>query len=184
MEIIKTEIPDLIVIKPKVINDNRGLFFEAYNQKTFAEKGISTKFVQDNQSGSVKDTVRGLHMQNPNGQAKLVRVIKGKVLDVAVDVRIGSTTFGKWEAVELSEDNFLQLLVPRGFLHGFRVLSEKAEFLYKCDNFYSKADEITVKWDDPEIGIDWGIENPILSEKDQNGSLLKDVMDKLPCYQG
>ena len=183
MKFIKTAIPDVIIVEPDIYKDHRGFFLESYNQKIYRENGIDANFVQDNHSKSEKGILRGMHNQNPNPQAKLVRVIKGAVLDVAVDVRIGSPTFGKWVSVELSEDNFRHLFVPQGFLHGFYVLSDTAEFQYKCDNFYSKQDEISVRWDDPQIGIDWPVKEPILSEKDKNAPLLKDILDKLPKYR-
>jgi dTDP-4-dehydrorhamnose 3,5-epimerase len=183
MKFIKTSIPDVIIVEPDVYRDHRGFFLESYNQKIYQENGIKANFVQDNHSKSEKGILRGLHCQNPNPQAKLVRVVKGAVLDVAVDVRKGSPSFGKWVLEELSEDNFRQLFVPQGFLHGFYVLTDTAEFLYKCDDFYSKQGEITVKWDDPQIGIDWPVKEPILSEKDKNAPLLKDIMDKLPKYR-
>jgi dTDP-4-dehydrorhamnose 3,5-epimerase len=183
MKFIKTAIPDVIIVEPDVHRDHRGFFLESYNQKIYRENGISANFVQDNHSKSEKGILRGLHSQNHDPQAKLVRVVKGAVLDVAVDVRIGSPTFGKWVSAEFSEDNFRQLFVPQGFLHGFYVLSDTAEFLYKCDNFYSKPGEIIVRWDDPQIGIDWPVKEPILSEKDKNAPFLKDILDKLPKYR-
>lgn len=183
MKFIKTAIPDVIIVEPDIYRDHRGFFLESYNHKIYHENGINANFVQDNHSKSEKGILRGLHAQNPNPQAKLVRVVKGAVLDVAVDVRIGSPTFGKWVSAELSEDNFRQLYVPQGFLHGFYVLSDTAEFLYKCDDFYSKQGEIIVRWDDPQIGIGWPVKEPILSEKDKNAPLLKDIIDKLPKYR-
>lgn len=170
MEIIKTSIPDLLIIKPKVFKDNRGFFFESYNKKKFEEAGLNYDFVQDNHSKSTKGVLRGMHYQlNEMAQAKLVRVLSGKVLDIAVDIRKGSPTYGKWEAIELSAENKLNLLIPRGFAHGFLVLSDTAEFFYKCDNFYSKEHEAGFKFDDPEVNIDWGneVNNYILSDKDQ-----------------
>lgn len=183
MKFIKTAIPDVIIVAPDIYKDHRGFFLESYNQKIYKENGINANFVQDNYSKSEKGILRGLHSQNPNPQAKLVRVVKGAVLDVAVDVRKGSPTFGKWVSAELSDDNFRQLFIPQGFLHGFYVLSDTAEFEYKCDNFYSKHDEVSVRWDDPQIGIDWPVKEPILSEKDKNAPLLKDIIDKLPKYR-
>lgn len=170
MELIKTSIPDLLIIKPKVFEDERGYFFEGYNKKRFEKAGLNYNFVQDNYSKSQKGVLRGLHYQlAPFAQAKLVRVLKGSVLDVAVDIRKGSPTFGKWEALELSAENKLNLLIPRGFAHGFVVLSDEAEFFYKCDNFYSKEHEAGIRYDDPELNIDWRnqTKNFILSAKDK-----------------
>jgi dTDP-4-dehydrorhamnose 3,5-epimerase len=159
MEIQETGLKDCVIIKPRVFDDARGYFFESFNQQTFEEKtGLSGKFVQDNQSYSSYGVIRGLHAQSGEfAQAKLVRVIKGEVLDVAVDARPGSPTYGKHISVKLSAENKLQLYVPRGFLHGFSVLSETAEFFYKCDNYYNKASELGVIYNDPQLNIDWVI---------------------------
>ncbi|TCC94144.1 dTDP-4-dehydrorhamnose 3,5-epimerase [Pedobacter frigiditerrae] len=159
MEIQETGIKDCLIIKPRVFDDARGSFFESFNQQTFeAKTGLSGKFVQDNQSYSSYGVIRGLHAQSGEfAQAKLVRVIKGEVLDVAVDARLGSPTYGQHVAVKLSAENKLQLYVPRGFLHGFSVLSETAEFFYKCDNYYNKASELGVIYNDPQLNIDWMI---------------------------
>ncbi|WP_421945844.1 dTDP-4-dehydrorhamnose 3,5-epimerase [Pedobacter sp.] len=170
MEIQETGLRDCVIIKPRVFEDSRGYFFESFNKKTFEEKtGMSGAFVQDNQSFSTYGVIRGLHAQAGEfAQAKLVRVLKGEVLDVAVDIRPGSPTFGKHISVKLSAENRLQLYVPRGFLHGFSVLSETAEFFYKCDNFYEKSAEIGIMYNDKDLGIDWMIpENEAsISEKD------------------
>ncbi len=169
MKIIKTFIPGLVVIEPKVFSDQRGYFFESFNEQTFSESGLNYKFIQDNESKSTYGVIRGLHYQlEPYAQAKLVRVLSGCVLDVAVDLRKGSPTFGKWFGQELSCENKLQLLVPRGFAHGFSVLSETAIFIYKCDSLYNKEAERGIKFDDPFLGIDWKIEENkrIISEKD------------------
>jgi len=166
---LDTGIPDLKVFEPKVWKDERGYFFEAYNETTFREAGIDAHFVQDNQARSTVGVLRGLHYQiEPFAQAKLVRVTEGEVLDVAVDIRENSPTYGKWYAVRLSAENKRQLFVPRGFAHGYVVLSETAEFFYKCDNFYSKAHEGGIRYDDATLGIDWEVEleEVILSEKD------------------
>jgi dTDP-4-dehydrorhamnose 3,5-epimerase len=171
MEFIQTSIPGLIVLEPKVIGDARGYFFEAYNENEFAAHGITAKFVQDNQSRSVYGVLRGLHYQlNPYAQAKLVRVISGEVLDVAVDVRKNSPTYGRHFSILLSAENKKQLYIPRGFAHGFVVLSETAEFSYKCDNFYSKEHDAGIIYNDSELQIDWKItpENLIISDKDKN----------------
>ena len=170
MEVIKTDIEGVVIIEPRIFNDDRGYFYESFSQREFEEKVCKTVFVQDNQSKSGYGVVRGLHFQKPPFcQSKLVRCIKGKVLDVAVDIRKGSPTFGKYVAVELSEENHRQFFVPRGFAHGFAVLSDEAVFQYKCDNFYNKASEGAVAWNDESLAIDWKIdvEKIILSEKDK-----------------
>ena len=170
MEIQETGLKDCLIIKPRVFEDSRGYFFESFNSKTFEEKtGLSGKFVQDNQSYSSYGVIRGLHAQAGEfAQAKLVRVLKGEVLDVAVDARPNSPTFGKHFAIKLSEENRLQLYIPRGFIHGFSVLSKTAEFFYKCDNFYNKAPEFGVIYNDPQLNIDWLIPevDVEISEKD------------------
>ena len=154
----KTDIPDLVIFEPAVYQDNRGYFFESYNEQTFLKEGISNRFVQDNQSYSAYGVIRGLHYQlDPYAQTKLVRVLKGRIIDVAVDIRRSSKTFGKWVAVELSSDNKLQLLIPRGFAHGFSVLSETAEVSYKCDGLYNKESEGGIRYDDARLGIDWRV---------------------------
>ena len=177
MEVIKTEIDGVVIIEPRIFKDDRGYFYESFSQREFEEKVCRTTFVQDNQSKSSYGVVRGLHFQKPPySQSKLVRCIKGAVLDVAVDIRKGSPTFGKYVAVELTEDNHRQFFVPRGFAHGFAVLSEEAVFQYKCDNFYNKESEGSVAWNDPQLGIDWRIpaEKVLLSEKDK---LSKGITD-------
>ncbi len=178
MNFIKTEIDGVIIVEPRVFEDARGYFFESYNEAEFVANGIANKFVQDNQSKSSYGVVRGLHCQlGEHAQAKLVRVLQGKVLDVAVDIRPESPTFGKHVAVELSDENKRQLFIPRGFLHGFSVLSEEAVFAYKCDNLYCKDAEFGIRFDDPEIGIDWKVpaDKIITSEKDRIAKGLKDV---------
>src|SRR5450755_3436691 len=155
MHVIATDVSDVLVIDPKLFGDQRGFFLETYQSTRYAEHGISRPFVQDNLSRSAYGVLRGLHLQNPMAQGKLVSVMRGRVLDVAVDVRIGSPYFGRHVAVELSEENRRQLWVPRGFAHGFVVLSETADFIYKCDEFYSPKDEIILRRDDPAIGMDW-----------------------------
>ncbi len=169
MEFKKTSFDGAYLIEPKVFQDERGFFLESYNEKVFAENGIKTKFVQDNHSLSVKKGVlRGLHFQiPPKTQAKLVRVTRGKVRDVIVDIRKNSLTFGKWEGFELSAENFLMLYVPHGFAHGFCTLEENTEFVYKCDDFYSPEHEGGLIWNDPTLAIDWPIKDPILSDRDQ-----------------
>jgi dTDP-4-dehydrorhamnose 3,5-epimerase len=167
MKVFPTEIPDILLLKPAVHEDQRGFFLESYNKKTFSTHGISVDFVQDNHSRSIKNTLRGLHYQINPGQAKLVRVISGEVFDVAVDIRIGSPTFGKWVSALLSAANKYQLYIPVGFAHGFCVLSDHAEFEYKCSAFYSAEDERGIAWNDPDLNIDWPVNNPLLSEKDK-----------------
>lgn len=178
MRIEKTKIEGLIVIEPKVFKDQRGYFFESYNEQNFHNAGIIQKFVQDNQSRSSYGVIRGLHMQvEPNAQAKLVRVLEGSIFDVAVDIRPGSATFGQWFGMELSADNHLQMLVPRGCCHGFSVLSEKATVFYKCDDLYHPEKEAGIRYDDPDLGIDWKIPamDIVVSEKDRLLPLLKDI---------
>ena len=170
MEIIKTEIPDLLIIQPKVFEDERGYFFESYNEAEFMRHDLQLNFVQDNESKSGYGVIRGLHYQlAPYSQTKLVRVIQGKVFDVAVDLRVGSPTFGKWRGVELSAENKVQFLIPKGFAHGFSVLSETATFVYKCDNLYHPDAERGLNFNDPFLNIDWRIEpeKAIISPKDK-----------------
>ena len=177
MEVIKTEIEGLVIIEPKIFMDTRGYFFESFSQKEFDEKVIPVRFVQDNESMSSYGVMRGLHFQRPPfTQSKLVRCVKGKVLDVAVDIRKGSPTYGQHVAVELNEDNHRQVFIPRGFAHGFAVLSETAIFQYKCDNFYAPEAEGGISIKDGSLGIDWQIptEKAILSEKDIKHLCLKD----------
>lgn len=176
MEIIKSEIDGLLVLKPKVFADGRGYFFESYNKEAFVEAGINYEFVQDNISKSKKGTIRGLHYQvGEKTQGKLCKVILGKVIDVAVDVRFGSPTFGKYFSCELSEENHTQLWIPPGFAHGFSVLSDEAIFSYKCTALYSKEHERAIIFNDPDLKIDWKVENPIVSEKDFKAPLFKDI---------
>ena len=179
MEVLKTAIEGLLIIEPTVFGDSRGYFFESYNKQRFNEAtGLDIDFVQDNQSKSCYGVLRGLHFQKPPyAQSKLVRCVRGKVLDVAVDIRKSSPTFGKYVAVELTEDNHRQLFIPHGFAHGFVVLSEEAIFQYKCDNFYNKESEGAIAWNDPEINIDWTIpfDEVMLSDKDKVNPLLKDA---------
>ena len=175
MEVIKTEIEGLVVIEPKVFGDERGYFFESFNEKEFTEKVGSVRFVQDNESKSRYGVVRGLHFQKGEfAQAKLVRVVSGAVLDVAVDLREGSPTYGQWHAEELTGENHRMMFLPRGFAHGFSVLSEEVVFQYKCDNLYCRASEGAIAWNDPTLAIDWRIpeEDVILSEKDKHHPFL------------
>ena len=176
MKLIETGIKDLYIIEPEVFGDNRGYFMESYNKNTFLKLGLDYDFVQDNQSKSKKGVLRGLHFQKKYPQAKLVRVIEGEVFDVAVDLRKNSPTFGKWFGVLLSDENKRMFMIPRGFAHGFVVLSESATFTYKCDEFYHPEDEGGINWNDKEIDIKWPIDfEPILSEKDKRHPCLKEV---------
>ena len=177
MEIIKTNIEGVVIIEPRIFKDDRGYFFESFSQREFEEKVCKTTFVQDNESKSSYGVLRGLHFQKPPfAQSKLVRVIKGVVLDVAVDIRKGSPTFGQYVSVELTGENHRQFFIPRGFAHGFSVLSEEVIFQYKCDNFYSPQSEGAIAWNDPDLNIDWRIpaEKVVLSEKDSKHPRLKD----------
>jgi len=177
MNVIRTKIPDVIIFEPKVFGDERGFFFESFNQQKFFEAaGLDIHFVQDNHSKSAKNVLRGLHYQIEQAQGKLVRVTFGEVFDVAVDMRASSPTFGQWVGTHLSAENKRQMWVPPGFAHGFLVLSETAEFLYKTTDFYAPQFECCVKWDDPTIGIEWPLQGaPILSAKDNLGLSLQDA---------
>ena len=180
MNIIKTSIEGVVIIEPRLFKDERGYFFESFNQREFEEKVCKTTFVQDNESKSGYGVIRGLHYQKPPfAQSKLVRVIKGAVLDVAVDIRKGSPTFGQHVAVELTEENHRQFFIPRGFAHGFSVLSEEVIFQYKCDEFYHPEAEGAIAWNDAELGIDWKIplEKVLVSEKDSKHLILENIND-------
>lgn len=177
MEIVETKLKGVVVIKPRVFDDARGYFFESYNRNAFAQAGLDLDFVQDNQSLSQKGVLRGLHFQNqPHAQGKLVRVISGAVYDVAVDLRKNSPTYGQWFGQELSEQNKWMMYIPEGFAHGFATLKDNTVFSYKCTNFYSKASEDCILWNDPDLAIDWQIDNPLLSEKDLLGKKMKDFV--------
>jgi dTDP-4-dehydrorhamnose 3,5-epimerase len=177
MNIIATAIPDLLIIEPKVFGDSRGFFLESFNAREFARAtGVEARFVQDNHSRSQRGVLRGLHYQIDNPQGKLVRVTQGEVLDVAVDIRRSSPTFGRWVATRLNADDHRQFWIPPGFAHGFLVLSESADFLYKTTDYYNPAAERCIRWDDPDLAIDWGLETPpLLSAKDQAGAWLADA---------
>lgn len=177
MEIIETALPGVVIVEPRIFRDDRGYFFESFSERAFCEQVRPVRFVQDNESKSAYGVLRGLHFQKPpHAQSKLVRVIRGRVLDVAVDIRRGSPTFGRHVAVELSADNHRQLFIPRGFAHGFSVLSEEVVFQYKCDNYYAPQAEGAIAWDDPALGIDWQLpaDRVILSEKDRHHPRLDD----------
>jgi len=185
MKITRTEIPGVVIIEPQVFRDERGFFLESYNQQKYKEAGIDAVFVQDNHSRSQQGTIRGLHAQINRPQGKLIRVIEGEIFDVAVDVRRGSPHFGHWVGAWLKADNFRQIYVPPGFVHGFCVTSEIAQVEYKCTDFYDPASEISIQWNDPEIGIDWPLDeiaSPILSKKDLLAKPLQQLMDVLPWF--
>lgn len=179
MRFIPTELPEVIVIEPAVHRDARGFFLESFHAARFAAAGIRAAFVQDNHSLSSRGTLRGLHAQDRHPQGKLVRCTEGWIFDVAVDVRAGSASFGRWVGVELSDENFRELWIPPGFLHGFCVLSERAQLQYKCTELYRPDDEIGVVWNDPDLGIRWPIEQPLLSDKDRALPKLADLAARL-----
>jgi len=177
MELIPTSIPDVKIIKPDVFGDDRGYFFESFHVDKFAAFGINDPFLQDNESRSQKNVLRGLHFQLPPfAQGKLIRVIKGAVLDIAVDIRRNSPTFGKWVSMELTGENKWICWIPAGFAHGFVTLEDDTIFTYKCSAMYNKASEGSIRWNDPDLNIDWGITNPLLSEKDKVAPLLRDAI--------
>lgn len=178
MQVHKTKLSGLLIIEPKVYQDNRGFFFETYSAEKYKERGITTTFVQDNISRSTKHVLRGLHYQLEKPQAKLVSVLRGAVLDVAVDIRKGSPTFGQWESIELSDVNHLQFYIPIGFAHGFAVLSEEVDFFYKCSDYYHPPSEQGILWSDPDLAIDWKTTTPILSEKDKKYKCLQEIKEE------
>jgi dTDP-4-dehydrorhamnose 3,5-epimerase len=179
MEVIETELKGLFVLKPKVFEDERGYFYESYNQNLFKQAGINFDFVQDNQSLSQKGVLRGLHFQNPpHAQGKLVRVITGSVYDVAVDIRKDSTTYGKWFGLELNEKNKWMMFVPPGFAHGFLTLENNTIFSYKCTNFYNKASEDCLLWNDKDLNVNWNFDKPLLSAKDLEGKPFKGFLSQ------
>lgn len=176
MQVIPTEFEGLYIIQPKCFEDERGYFFESYNENEFKKSGLNLNFVQDNQSLSQKGVLRGMHFQNPPyAQGKLVRVIKGAVLDVVIDIRKNSKTFGRHFSLELNEQNKTMLYIPEGFAHGFLTLQDKTIFFYKCTNFYNKASEDCILWNDPALNINWGISNPLVSEKDSLAKPLSEI---------
>lgn len=175
MNVTETEVPGVLLVQVDKFADARGSFFESYHKERYAQHGIPSEFVQDNVSTSVKGVLRGLHFQNPHPQGKLVQVLQGEVFDVAVDLRVGSPTFRKWFGIVLSEGNGTQMYIPEGCAHGFLTLSDRAIFSYKCTRLYNKPSDRSLRWDDPEIGIEWPIKEPLLSDKDRAGSLLKDM---------
>jgi dTDP-4-dehydrorhamnose 3,5-epimerase len=184
MRTVPTALPGVVVVEPVVHRDSRGFFLETYNERRYREAGITATFVQDNHSRSARGTVRGLHFQVRRLQGKLVRAVAGEMFDVAVDVRRGSPAFGRWVGVHLSAENFRQIYVPPGFAHGFCVLSEVGEVEYKCTELYEAADELVIAWNDPEIGVEWPVKEPLLSAKDKAAPRLAEVLDRLPAYGG
>ena len=184
LQIIELSIPGVWELRPKIFRDSRGFFMETYNQREFVQLGITDSFVQDNHSASAKGTIRGLHYQLHHVQAKLCRVVEGEVLDVAVDIRVGSPYFGKWASVVLSAKEQNQIYISRGFAHGYLALSERVQFLYKCSDLYYPEDEHGILWNDPQIGISWNVTNPIVSDKDSRFTALsqipKEVLPKYP----
>lgn len=184
MKVVETSLPGVLVVEPDVFGDPRGFFMETYNEARYEKAGLSARFVQDNLSFSTRGVLRGLHYQNPDAQGKLLHVSLGEVFDVAVDIRAGSPTFGEWIGVTLSRENHRQLWVPEGFAHGFQVTSDSALLAYKCTAPYNREAEGAVLWNDPEIGIEWPLEGPILSEKDRNAPSLHEASkEALPQYQ-
>ena len=183
MKFLATKLPGVIVVEPVVHRDARGFFLESFHEEKFRAGGIDARFVQDNHSASTRGTLRGLHAQWRKPQGKLVRVLSGEIFDVAVDARRGSPTFGQWVGEVLSAENVRQLWVPAGFVHGFCVLSERAEVEYKCTDFYDPGGELSVIWNDPDIGIEWPVKEPVLSAKDAAAPRLRDVGEKLVKYE-
>ncbi len=183
MKIETKVIPGVLILKPQVYEDERGFFLESYNKQTFVKIGINQDFVQDSQVKSLNKVVRGLHYQKNFPQGKLVRVLQGSVLDVIVDIRVGSPTFGKWIANEISADNWKQIWIPGGLAHGYSVLSESAELFYKLTDFYHPEDEKGIRWNDPELGIKWQVSEPIISKKDSELPFFKDTTDYLPRFK-
>jgi len=184
MQVIPTELPGVLILEPKVFGDGRGFFVETFHARRYAQAGITGPFVQDNLSFSQRGVLRGLHLQHPHDQGKLVYVLQGEVFDVAVDVRVGSPNFGRWTGTMLSGENKRQFYVPPGFAHGFCTVSDTALFAYKCTDVYHPETELSIAWDDPDIGVEWPVTSPLLSEKDREAPRLKDVEPgKLPGYQ-
>jgi len=183
MKVLPTELDGVLIIEPRVFGDQRGYFMESFQRQRYGDAGVGTEFVQDNISFSVRNTLRGLHFQHPNAQAKLVQVLQGEIYDVAVDVRQGSPTFGRWTGVVLSADNQRQFFLPEGFAHGFCVMSATALFMYKCSAYYSPEDEAGICWNDPDLRIPWPVQEPILSERDRGFPPLRGVnSQRLPVY--
>ena len=184
MHVRSTALDGVLLIEPTVHRDGRGFFVESYNERRYREHGIAASFVQDNHSLSRRNTLRGLHAQVEHPQGKLVRASRGEVFDVAVDIRPGSASFGRWVGAHLTADNFLQMYVPAGFAHGFCVLSEVAEVQYKCTDYHNPGDEIIIAWDDPQIGIQWPLNNPTLSPKDARAGSLQNLAERISATRG
>ena len=182
MRVIPADIPEVLLIEPDVFTDTRGFFLETFHAERYAAHGMPGPFVQDNHSRSVQGTVRGLHLQLTHPQAKLIRVIVGEIFDVAVDVRVGSPTFGNWVGVRLSAESFRQYYIPPGFAHGFSVLSPIAEIEYKCTDIYDPAGQLGLLWNDPALAIPWGVETPALSDRDRANPTIREALDRLPRY--
>jgi len=182
VKVFPTDLEGVLVIEPQVHRDDRGFFADTFHAPRYAAAGVDATFIQDNHSRSVKNTLRGLHSQLERPQAKLLRVLRGAIFDVVVDVRVGSPTFKRWISVELSDENFRQIFVPVGFAHGFCVLSDVAEVEYKCSDVYQAGDELGLAWNDPEIGVKWPTDQPLLSPKDREGKPLSRLLDRLPRY--
>lgn len=184
MKVYPADINDILIIEPRVFKDARGFFKEIYHQSRYHDAWADSVFVQDNHSHSLKGVLRGLHYQLKGSQGKLICVVRGEIFDVAVDIRLGSPSFGKWFGCQLSEENHRQLFIPKGFAHGFCVLSEEADVIYKCTDFYRPDDEYGIRWDDPQIGIAWKVKEPVLSEKDAGYPFLSGVPEKnLPVWK-
>lgn len=183
MHVEPTALPGVLLITPKIHRDGRGFFIETFHEERYLAAGVDAHFVQDNHSKSTQGTLRGLHAQIKRPQAKLVRCVEGRIWDVAVDVRVGSPTFGKWVGAELSAETGLQIYVPVGFVHGFAVLSESAQVEYKCSDIYVADDQLTVRWDDPQLKIEWPVHAPVLSAKDAEAKPLAQLMDHLPKFK-
>ena len=184
MKFISTELPGVLIVEPDVYRDTRGFFLETYVESRYREAGVDVAFVQDNHSRSVRGTLRGLHAQVPRAQAKLLRAVVGEVFDVAVDIRLGSPTFGRWVGVHLSAENHRQIFIPAGFAHGFCVTSDVAEVEYKCSELYFPEDEITIQWNEPAVGVRWPVAEPLLSKRDLEGKTLAQLTDRLPIFGG
>jgi dTDP-4-dehydrorhamnose 3,5-epimerase len=185
MRVIDTKVRGVVIIEPRLFGDGRGFLLETWNLKRYADSALPDHFVQDNLSSSLKGVLRGLHFQNPFGQGKLVTALRGEVFDVAVDIRVGSPTYGQWQGVTLSDETMRQIYIPPGCAHGFVVLSETALVSYKCTEYYSPRYEASLLWDDPDLGIEWPVKDPILSAKDRDASRLSEIpTDLLPRYDG
>lgn len=184
MKVTETALPGVLILQPEVYRDDRGYFIETFREANLAAVGIDYRFIQDNLSVSKQGALRGLHLQHPHGQAKLVYAVSGSVFDVCVDVRVGSPAFGKWFGQKLCAEEGTQLLIPPGFAHGFCALTETATFAYKCSEVYSPESQLTVAWNDPKIGIDWPVSSPLLSAKDAEALPLFELIDRLPRFEG